>query len=895
MRARTGETRPSRRPIVRRLVALAVAAVLTSTFGVSLVATSADAKPNLRAVAQPTGDAQPSVETQPTTHTGDSADDPAIWVHPTDPSRSTILGNDKGGALEVYDLEGNRLQQLTGGFYGNVDVLSGFESGTGRDDLAVVYRAGIRVFRIDPDTRQLSNVTDNTSGSIPTPAGGEGLCLYRSPTTGISYAFSNSRDGRVTQFALTDNDGDGLVEGTSVRAWALGSEIEGCVADQELGTVYIAEEEVGIWKYGAEPGDPTGTGSRTLVDSVTGSGGNLIPDVEGLTIVYQPNGTGYLLASAQAPFGVDNNYAVYERQGGNAFLRTFRVVDGPGVDGCSHTDGIDARAVDLGPAFPHGVFVCQDDVNSLPGNSGNQNFKLVPLERVVTLDAAPPAEGPPTASIAVQCAGLTCTASGAGSSDPGGSIVSYAWEFGDGSTESGRDVEHTYASGGQRTIRLTVTDDDGLTGTTARTVTVSVGSTAIQFVAQAGSNANTTTHQVTIPAAVRAGDGLVAFFASNTLASITGPTGWQSLGQVNANGSLTQAWRRVATASDAGSAVSVRVASVSKANLVIAAYRGTSTANPVAAVQSAAPTVRETSHVTPSAAVASSASWAVSYWSHKDSATTELTAPSGVTTRATGSQSGSGRVTGLLADSAGPIPSGSYGGLTATAAAASSSASMWTVVLAAGSSTPPSVSFVGQATSNANSSSHRVVVPAGVRAGDGLLLFVASNTDAAQTPPTGWQQLTSVTNTGTLTSAWRRVATAADAGSTVTVATSRASKVSLTLAAYRGTSPSNPVATFVGAGETASRSTHVTPIASVATPSLVLSYWTHKDSASTVLDPPDGLAVRATGTQSGSGRVTTLLADSGTAAPAGSYGGQSATAQANSNGASMWTIVLAGS
>jgi 3-phytase len=55
----------------------------------------------------------------PVSHSGDAADDPAIWRNKIDPSRSTIIGNDKGGALEVYDLSGARIQRLTGGFYGS--------------------------------------------------------------------------------------------------------------------------------------------------------------------------------------------------------------------------------------------------------------------------------------------------------------------------------------------------------------------------------------------------------------------------------------------------------------------------------------------------------------------------------------------------------------------------------------------------------------------------------------------------------------------------------------------------------------------------------------------------------------------------------------------------------
>lgn len=345
-------------------------------------------------VAQPTGNAQPTVETAPVGNDGDAADDPAIWVDPADPSRSVVVGNDKGGALEVYDLTGKRIQRIVEGFFGNVDVLQGVATGTGEVDLAVVYRAGLRAYEIDASTRQLRNITDEATGSIATPAGGEGLCLYRSPTDGATYAFSNSRDGRVTQFALTDSDGDGLIEGQSVRAWDVGGEIEACVADDETGDVYISEEDVGIWKYGAEPSDPATETDRVLVDSLVQAGGHLVSDVEGLAIVYQSAGAGYLLASAQAAAKVDNFYAVYERQGKNRFLRRFRVVDGTAADGCSHTDGIAATAADLGPAFPHGVFICQDDDNTEPGSAGNQDFKLIPLERVVTLESAPPSRTP---------------------------------------------------------------------------------------------------------------------------------------------------------------------------------------------------------------------------------------------------------------------------------------------------------------------------------------------------------------------------------------------------------------------------------------------------------------------------------------------------------------------
>ena len=63
-----------------------------------------------------------TVETEPVPSGGDAADDPAIWVHPSDPAESTIIGTDKQGGLVVYDLAGKQLQYLPDGKMDNVDL-----------------------------------------------------------------------------------------------------------------------------------------------------------------------------------------------------------------------------------------------------------------------------------------------------------------------------------------------------------------------------------------------------------------------------------------------------------------------------------------------------------------------------------------------------------------------------------------------------------------------------------------------------------------------------------------------------------------------------------------------------------------------------------------------------
>jgi PKD repeat protein len=80
--------------------------------------------------------------------------------------------------------------------------------------------------------------------------------------------------------------------------------------------------------------------------------------------------------------------------------------------------------------------------------------------------------GPPAASFTSKCTALTCTFNASSSSDLDGTIVSYAWNFGDATTGSGATLTHTYAVGGSYAVTLLVTDNGGATGTRTMTVTV---------------------------------------------------------------------------------------------------------------------------------------------------------------------------------------------------------------------------------------------------------------------------------------------------------------------------------------------------------------------------------------------------------------------------------------
>jgi PKD repeat protein/sulfur carrier protein ThiS len=105
---------------------------------------------------------------------------------------------------------------------------------------------------------------------------------------------------------------------------------------------------------------------------------------------------------------------------------------------------------------------------------GFLNSRVRVAEGTLTIAAGAPNQAP-TANISgptTATVGTPVSFSGAGSTDPDGSIASYVWAFGDGGTGSGASVNHTFAAAGVYTVRLTVTDNAGATGTRDLQVTV---------------------------------------------------------------------------------------------------------------------------------------------------------------------------------------------------------------------------------------------------------------------------------------------------------------------------------------------------------------------------------------------------------------------------------------
>ncbi len=308
-----------------------------------------------------------------TTSVPGDADDPAIWVHPTDPARSLVIGTDKDHGLVTWSLDGRVVQEIPSGEPNNVDVRYGFSLGGATVDIVATGNretSTIDVYRVDPVARRLGLVSGD--GIVPRDLDEiYGFCMYRSLVQDRYYAFVNDKDGDVEQWELFDDDG--AIHGRLVRAFDVGTRTEGCVADTQTGMFFISAERQSIWRYGAEPGDAD---ARILVDGAAtdGPGDHLVPEVEGLAIYYGPGGAGYLIASSQG----SDDFVVYDRRPPHRYIGRFHVVADGGSDAVTHTDGIAVTNVALGRAFAHGLLVVQDAHDEDPYN----NFKLVAWQDV---------------------------------------------------------------------------------------------------------------------------------------------------------------------------------------------------------------------------------------------------------------------------------------------------------------------------------------------------------------------------------------------------------------------------------------------------------------------------------------------------------------------------------
>ncbi|MBE0675853.1 MAG: phytase [Bacteroidales bacterium] len=315
-----------------------------------------------------------AAETTPTPRgkNDDSADDPAIWINKGQPEKSIIIGTDKKGGLATYRLDGSEIIYFSGGQLNNCDLRYGFPlNGDTIDILAASNRTmqSVSLFRINDDggidtihSRIIrSEMTDEVYG----------LAMYQSRQTGLYYVFVNSKAGEVEQWELSEAENG--VDASLVRSFRLGTQTEGMVADDETGILYVGEERAGIWKYDA---DPKGSVEGVAIANSSEENRNIRYDIEGLAIYPTDSLNGFLIASSQGNY----SYAVFERQGDNRYLGSFRITDG-NIDGVEETDGLDVSNVPM-PGFPRGILVVQDGFNYDGRRKKSQNYKIIDWQQI---------------------------------------------------------------------------------------------------------------------------------------------------------------------------------------------------------------------------------------------------------------------------------------------------------------------------------------------------------------------------------------------------------------------------------------------------------------------------------------------------------------------------------
>ena len=202
----------------------------------------------------------------------------------------------------------------------------------------------------------------------------------------------------------------------------------------------------------------------------------------------------------------------------------------------------------------------------------------------------------------------------------------------------------------------------------------------------------------------------------------------------------------------------------------------------------------------------------------------------------------------------------------------------------------PPIAFVGAAVGVSTTAKVAVTVPDEVGVHDRLLLVMSANsTSQTFTGPPGWTKLDTALGNTMSTTVWTKVADGADAGSTVTVPFSAAVKATLTVSAYSGTDIAGLPA-FATSTTTDNVAARATPAVTAPVNAWVVSHWADKSGTTSVWTTGEATA-RQAGCAAGTGRICSLLADSG-GPVSGSYGPITASTDVASNKAVMWSIVL---
>jgi 3-phytase len=307
------------------------------------------------------------VETEAVNHSGDAADDPALWVNFANPEKSLIFGTQKKQGLYSYDLSGNIKQFLPAGRLNNVDVRQNYPLRGQRIDVAAASNRSdnsISLFFIEKsgEIKPWDVPMDPTDFSEV-----YGFCMGMAQQDLIFVVTGKNGDAELYQLSQNHSNHDGLTL-KKLRTLKIPTQSEGCVIDDANGNIFIGEEAVGVWKFNFWQDSV-----RDLVITIDGE--KLVADVEGLSLIKHLGRT-YLVVSSQG----NDQFPIYDLEN-NRHVVSLRVMANQQHDKVTGTDGIDVNQLLSTKQFPQGLFITQDDKNTQP--KANQNFKVVSLAKIL--------------------------------------------------------------------------------------------------------------------------------------------------------------------------------------------------------------------------------------------------------------------------------------------------------------------------------------------------------------------------------------------------------------------------------------------------------------------------------------------------------------------------------
>lgn len=306
---------------------------------------------------------KPKYITEATKH---DTDDPAIWIHPTNPALSLIIGTDKDedGALYVYNLEGKILQnKVVRGLKrpNNVDVAYGLQTAFGIFDIAIVSErltGKIRIFSL-PDLKEIDG------GGIAVYEGEKGdeyrdlmgVATYHDKQTNKIYVIPGRKNGPKDGTYLWQYELFGDLETKTIKAklvrkfgqFSGKKEIEAIAVDNELGFIYYSDETFGIRKYHANPSK--GNDELALFGTK-----DFVKDHEGISIYKKDDKTGYIIISDQQR----NTFNVYPREGILNNVHKHELICRVPLQTLG-SDGNEVTKIALNKKFKSGLFVAMSE------------------------------------------------------------------------------------------------------------------------------------------------------------------------------------------------------------------------------------------------------------------------------------------------------------------------------------------------------------------------------------------------------------------------------------------------------------------------------------------------------------------------------------------------------